>query len=146
MSNRCRYEGLVDLGFGLLQDRGLISVCFCWYQIWYDNEFYWSYMIFMCKSLRIIVASFKMQTLSNDVVIIDPSKKSHNASDKYLTMHHFVTEMCTYVHISVTKWCIVGHGTSALWDLCNRLVVLMQQLTHWGQVTHTHQGSGSSLH
>ena len=24
-------------------------------------------------------------------------------------MHHFVTEMCTYVHISVTKWCIVGY-------------------------------------
>ena len=23
-------------------------------------------------------------------------------------MHHFVTEMCTYVHISVTKWSIVG--------------------------------------
>ena len=24
-------------------------------------------------------------------------------------MHHFVTEMCTCVHISVTKWCIMGH-------------------------------------
>ena len=23
------------------------------------------------------------------------------------------------VHISVTKWCIVGNGTGALWDLCN---------------------------
>ena len=34
---------------------------------------------------------------------IDPSHKSHNASDKYPTMHHFVTEMCTHVHISVTK-------------------------------------------
>ena len=22
-------------------------------------------------------------------------------------MHNFVAEMCTYVHISVTKWCIV---------------------------------------
>ena len=36
------------------------------------------------------------------------SHKSHNASDKYPTMHHFVTEMCTHVHISVTEWCIVG--------------------------------------
>ena len=26
------------------------------------------------------------------------------------TMHHFVTEMCTQVHISVTKWCVVGMG------------------------------------
>ena len=29
--------------------------------------------------------------------------KSHNASDKYLTIYHFVTEMYTHVHISVTK-------------------------------------------
>ena len=48
---------------------------------------------------------------------IDPSHKSHNASDKYPTMHHIVTEMCTHVHISVTKWCIVGYGTVELWDL-----------------------------
>ena len=32
-------------------------------------------------------------------------------------MHHFVTEMCTCVHISVTKWCIVGYDTGTLWDL-----------------------------
>ena len=37
------------------------------------------------------------------------SHKSHNASIPYPTMHHFVTEMCTCVHISVTKWCIVGY-------------------------------------
>ena len=30
-------------------------------------------------------------------------------------MHHFVTKMCTCVHISVTKWCIVRQGTGALW-------------------------------
>ena len=48
---------------------------------------------------------------------IDPSHKSHNASNKYPTMHHFVTEMCTHVHIVVTKWCIVGHGIGALWDM-----------------------------
>ena len=42
--------------------------------------------------------------------IIDPSHKSHNALDKYPIMHHFVTEMCTHVHISVPKWCIVEYG------------------------------------
>ena len=26
------------------------------------------------------------------------------------------------VHISVTKWCIVGYGTGALWDLCDRSI------------------------
>ena len=40
--------------------------------------------------------------------------------DKYPTVHHFVTEMCTRVHISVTKWCIVGYLSNASWDLCNR--------------------------
>ena len=32
-------------------------------------------------------------------------------------MHHFVTEICTCVHISVTKWCIVAYLSNALWDL-----------------------------
>ena len=45
------------------------------------------------------------------VNIIDPSHKSHNASDKYPTMHYFVTEMCTCVHkvLHCGKWdrCIV---------------------------------------
>ena len=50
-------------------------------------------------------------------LIIDLLLKSHNASNSYPTMHHFVTEMCTCVHISVTKWCIVGYLSSALQDL-----------------------------
>ena len=58
---------------------------------------------------------------------IDPSHKSHHASDKYPTMHHFVSEMCTCVHISVTKWCIVGYGTGALWDLWNGSIVTVGQ-------------------
>ena len=53
---------------------------------------------------------------------IDPSQKSHNTSDKYPTMYHFVTEICTHVHISVTKWCIVRYGTGALWDLCSQSI------------------------
>ena len=53
----------------------------------------------------------------------DPSQKSHNASGKYPSMHHFVTELCTFVHISVTKWCIVWYGAGALWDSSNRFIV-----------------------
>ena len=49
--------------------------------------------------------------------IINPFHQSQNALEKYPRMHHFVTEMCTHVHISVTKCCIVGFGTIALWDL-----------------------------
>ena len=36
---------------------------------------------------------------------IDPShKKSHNASDKLPTMHHFVTEMCTFLLQNGAFW------------------------------------------
>ena len=30
---------------------------------------------------------------------------------------HFVAEICACVHISVTKWCIVGYLSDELWDL-----------------------------
>ena len=42
--------------------------------------------------------------------------KSHIAPVPYPTMHHFVTEMCTCVHISVTKLRLVGYLSDALWD------------------------------
>ena len=45
-----------------------------------------------------------------------PISKSHNASIPYPTIHHFITEMCTCVHISVAKWCIVTYSTDALCD------------------------------
>ena len=38
-------------------------------------------------------------------------------------MHHFVTEMCICVHISVKKWCILGYLTSALWDLFDECIL-----------------------
>ena len=40
-----------------------------------------------------------------------------SVSRKLGAMHHFVTEICTCVHISVRKWCIVGYMTNAQWDL-----------------------------
>ena len=45
--------------------------------------------------------------------------KSHDAPVKYPPIDHFVTEMCTRVHISATKWCITGYLSDALWDLCD---------------------------
>ena len=54
---------------------------------------------------------------SHGIDPIDQSHKSHNAPVPYPKMHHFVTEMCTHVHISVTKWCIVGYWADALWNL-----------------------------
>ena len=59
--------------------------------------------------------------LANDLMsqegILDPSHNSHNALDKYSTMHHFVADMYTHVPISVTKWCTMRYRTGALLDL-----------------------------
>ena len=49
---------------------------------------------------------------------IDPSHKSHNASDKYPTMHHFATEMCTFQLQNGASWDIYD----ALWDLWDRSI------------------------
>ena len=50
---------------------------------------------------------------------IDLLRSSQNARVPYPTMQHFVTEICTCVHISVTKCCIVGYLSDALWDICD---------------------------
>ena len=47
----------------------------------------------------------------------DRMYKSHDSLVLYPTMHHFETEMCTWEHISVTEWCIVGYLSNALWQL-----------------------------
>ena len=45
-------------------------------------------------------------------ISIVPSHKSHDASDKYTTMHHFVTELCMCAHFCYKK---VHYG---IWDQC----------------------------
>ena len=54
----------------------------------------------------------------------------HNAPIPYPTMHHFVTEMCTHVHFSVTKWCIVVYLSDALWDLWNGPIAKVEHGIH----------------
>ena len=49
--------------------------------------------------------------------------QTHYSSDKYSTMQHFVTEMCTRVPISIIKRNIVGYGTGEFWDWCYRLLM-----------------------
>ena len=58
-------------------------------------------------------------------------QKSHDALDKYPTISHIVTEMCTDVHISVTEWCIVGYETGALWDLWDGSNTTYYNMTVW---------------
>ena len=52
-----------------------------------------------------------------DIFSIDTLHKFHNELDKYPTIRNFVTEMCTRVHIFVTKWYLVEYLSHALWDL-----------------------------
>ena len=54
--------------------------------------------------------------------IIDPSHKSHNTLQKYPIMHHFVTEMCTF--LLQVSWCIVGYGTVHC-GICTSLLVVL---------------------
>ena len=66
------------------------------------------------------------------VFVLDPSHKSHSALDKYCIPN---APFCNRnVHISVTKWCIVGYGTDALWDLFNRPITSCSFL--WDVITY----------
>ena len=40
---------------------------------------------------------------------LEPIVQIPHCISPYHTMDHFVTEMCTHVHISLTKWCNVGY-------------------------------------
>ena len=39
------------------------------------------------------------------------------------TLEVYVQNNGTNVHISVTKWCIVGYWTGTMWDIFNRSIV-----------------------
>ena len=56
----------------------------------------------------------------NQVSTIEQIHKSHNAPIPYPMMHHSEQK---YAHFC-SEWCIVGYGTGALWDLCNRSIPL----------------------
>ena len=62
--------------------------------------------------MAMFIQSFSNEIISYGIAFrtIILSHKSHNESDKYPAIHHFVTEMCKNVLIYVTKWCIVGLG------------------------------------
>ena len=60
-----------------------------------------------------------------DVIVMkhgrkDQSKKSHNAPVPYLTIHQ---NWNRNAYISVPKWCIVGYGTDAFWDLRYSIII-----------------------
>ena len=87
------------------------------------------------------------EDMSDERYSMDPSNKFHNALDEYPTMHHFATQMCTHVHISVTKWCIVGYLCNAFgvystgaW-VTKKISMLKSMLQTWHLIgwQHSHQ-------
>ena len=82
-------------------------------------KFIFLFLSFILKYFVMIskVSSYPWYFLSP----IDLLCKSHSAPVPSPTVHHFVREMCTCVHIYVTKWCIVRYLVNALrlrilWD------------------------------
>ena len=89
-----------------------VSNIMLYHTIWYLYRLYILHIQFFHFATVIYVyLPISFRFASQDML-----PKSHNAPVPYPTMHHFVTEMCTYVHISVTKWCIVGCLSKGLWD------------------------------
>ena len=73
--------------------------------IFIKNRTLYSFSFFSVRKVRIDSGFNKWWTRE-----IDLFQKSHNATASHVTMHHFVSEMCSCVHISVTN--------AALWDIC----------------------------
>ena len=88
------------------------------------NKLMWNYnqtMQTFCegKAILIKMSSVKYHPfgsgLNRPIAQIQQCTSTHNSPASYSTRHQFVTEMCTYVHISATKWYIVGYLSDALW-------------------------------
>ena len=103
---------------------------------WERPPLYYPWMAFFILPLDFITGNrirspFSGVMWKEGSAAINLSHQPHGAPVPCPIMHHFVTEMCTYVHISVTKWCIVGYLSDALWDWRNGSVCHWSCLTHW---------------
>ena len=68
--------------------------------------------------------------ISDICIITNQSHKPYNASVLYPIIHPFVTDMCTWVHISATKWCTHVHISVTKW--CYMREYLYYALWHLG--------------
>ena len=93
----------------------LIAVTLCEESIgWFPLQ-----RIVMRNRLSVISSSWQ--------IVIDQSHKSLNAPVPY--------PQCTILKISVTKWCIVGYMSDALWDLWDGSIELCSGGSHIVSVT-----------
>ena len=99
-----------------IKRRNKMEMCFCMFHLRITclKESATTNNVTASRHIRALSALF---TVCADIAL-------ERGSDMYSAMHYFVTEMCTHVHISVIKWCIVGYGTGALQDLCKRSMIV----------------------
>ena len=64
--------------------------------------------------------------------LIDPSHKSRKVLDKYPTMHHFVTEMCTHMHILLQNG-VLWDMRLMHWEICVTAEIATFMGTTWSQ-------------
>ena len=97
------------------------------HQIWVISSLYFNSYLFYIDPTDNKTSQYKLMAwyifgdplldLTLTHLSIDPSLQIPSASEKYPIMRYFVREVCTHVHISATKWCIVGYETGALRDI-----------------------------
>ena len=76
---------------------------------------------------------------------INPVHKSHIALGKYSAMHHFVTEICTCVHIFATKWCILSICLIHC-GICETGLLGLAHHPLWSGMAHHCLGAGMTHH
>ena len=69
----------------------------------------WFQLLWLCTGWSYPYHSGLLQWHMGNMAGINVSKNRPVIQISHPTMHHFVIEMCTRVHISATKWCTVGY-------------------------------------
>ena len=90
-----------------------------------------------CIFLRLACSPCNIFSRNRQSNSTDLSYKSHNAPVPYFTIHHSVTEICTWLYSSVTKWCIVGYLSDAVWNLRDASMELQGSISQKGFMTQT---------
>ena len=135
---KCQAISTIMITWLLLQCR---IVHITWHS-YYITAIWWSYVkqVTCYRMDKLVIVTHTQTQKQMQARTIDQSHKSHNAPVPYPAMHHFVTEMCTCVHISATIWCIiVGYVSDALWGLWDWSIPKGQNWKNCNLLTHVHE-------
>ena len=82
-----------------------VSNPWCWR---HSDRWHFSWLGYHLFSSLFLYSRFYIMVMSHEGhrVAIDPSHKSQGTLNKYPTMHHFVTEMCTFLLQNGASWAV----------------------------------------